>query len=337
MSKKLVNILSVITFCMVSSAYAELPTKAELITKIEANIKATSEALEKAVAEEAKFNKLLAEVEQKEKDALKLFEKLKDDDASVSKVIEAQNKLKEARQAKSEILETFEDIKASREEAATDAKEAKEALSDNCQNGTWVCPNIQYSGNYNTSNEAVVIVVLGNAKVFRISRPAEHIIIGNQEILNYELLDKQTLVLRGNVIGKTNIIILDKQGDAIIDQAAIIANSNVSLKNTSPYNIAKGKCIDSGGSPKRVRKNNSHLDLNVADLEILNFNAEPKSAIIGDPNILDVNIEHGKTAVIAAKNNGSSGVVILNEDGDVLLDTVVNVMQERVSVPFICE
>ena len=70
-----------------------------------------------------------------------------------------------------------------------------------------------------------VIVTVDQAKVFRISRPAATIIIGNPSIVDATIEDEQTLVLTGRSFGVTNLIILDENGDAVIDQAVVVRGS----------------------------------------------------------------------------------------------------------------
>jgi len=70
-----------------------------------------------------------------------------------------------------------------------------------------------------------VVVTVDQAKVFRISRPAATIIIGNPSIVDATIEDEQTLVLTGRSFGVTNLIILDENGDAVIDQAVVVRGS----------------------------------------------------------------------------------------------------------------
>ena len=78
---------------------------------------------------------------------------------------------------------------------------------------------------YSYDNSDKVIVTVDQAKVFRISRPAATIIIGNPSIVDATIQDEQTLVLTGRSFGVTNLIILDENGDAVIDQAVIVLGS----------------------------------------------------------------------------------------------------------------
>ena len=67
-----------------------------------------------------------------------------------------------------------------------------------------------------------VIVTVDRARVFRISRPAATVIIGNPSIADATIEDEQTLVLTGRSFGVTNLIVLDAAGDPIIDQTLVV-------------------------------------------------------------------------------------------------------------------
>ena len=76
-----------------------------------------------------------------------------------------------------------------------------------------------------TQSETSVIVTVDQAKVFRVSRPASTIIIGNPAIVDATIEDDQTLVLTGRSFGVTNLIVLDSNGDAIVDQPVVVRGS----------------------------------------------------------------------------------------------------------------
>lgn len=82
-----------------------------------------------------------------------------------------------------------------------------------------------YSDSTSYVDSEKVIVTVDQAKVFRISRPAATIIIGNPSIVDATIEDDQTLVLTGRSFGVTNLIILDAKGDAVIDQAVVVRGS----------------------------------------------------------------------------------------------------------------
>jgi Flp pilus assembly secretin CpaC len=67
-----------------------------------------------------------------------------------------------------------------------------------------------------------VIVTVDRALVFRIPQPASTIIVGNPSIADATVEDDKTLVLTGRSFGVTNLIILDKDGTAIVDQTLVV-------------------------------------------------------------------------------------------------------------------
>ena len=67
-----------------------------------------------------------------------------------------------------------------------------------------------------------VIVTVDRAKVFRVSRPAATVIVGNPSIADATIEDEKTLVLTGRSFGVTNLIILDADGNPIVDQTLVV-------------------------------------------------------------------------------------------------------------------
>ncbi len=72
------------------------------------------------------------------------------------------------------------------------------------------------------ANAEAVIVTIDRAKVLRISRPADTIIIGNPSIADAAIQDAQTLILTGRSFGVTNIVILDADGEPIVDETIVV-------------------------------------------------------------------------------------------------------------------
>lgn len=67
-----------------------------------------------------------------------------------------------------------------------------------------------------------VIVTVDRAKVFRVSSPASTVIIGNPSIADATVEDDVTLVLTGRSFGVTNLIVLDRQGQPIVDETVVV-------------------------------------------------------------------------------------------------------------------
>jgi Flp pilus assembly secretin CpaC len=71
-----------------------------------------------------------------------------------------------------------------------------------------------------------ISVIVDRAKVLHISQPADVVIIGNPAIADATIQDSQTLIITGRSYGTTNLIVLDKQGQAIADNIVTVEPSN---------------------------------------------------------------------------------------------------------------
>ena len=76
-------------------------------------------------------------------------------------------------------------------------------------------------------SDRAVKITIDRAKVVRIPRPADTVIIGNPGIADAVLQDARTLVLTGRSTGITNMIILDTEGDPIVDETIVVGNSEI--------------------------------------------------------------------------------------------------------------
>lgn len=70
--------------------------------------------------------------------------------------------------------------------------------------------------------DSAVIVTVDRAKVFRMSSPAKTVIIGNPSIADATVEDDVTLVLTGRSFGVTNLIVLDREGNPIVDETIVV-------------------------------------------------------------------------------------------------------------------
>jgi Flp pilus assembly secretin CpaC len=70
---------------------------------------------------------------------------------------------------------------------------------------------------------APIQVVVDQAKVMHIARPADIVIIGNPAIADATIQDDQTLIITGHSFGTTNLIVLDHSGQPIADAMVTVA------------------------------------------------------------------------------------------------------------------
>lgn len=94
--------------------------------------------------------------------------------------------------------------------------------------------------------EEGINIQMNQAKVLKLARPADTIIIGNPNIADASVQDASTIVLTGRGFGVTNLVVIDADGQPVIDEQIIVsrhfANSirvyrraNVQTLSCTPY------------------------------------------------------------------------------------------------------
>ena len=71
-------------------------------------------------------------------------------------------------------------------------------------------------------------VVMNQAKIVKLSRAADTIVIGNPDIADVAVQDGSTVVLTGKGFGVTNLVILDEAGSPIIDEQVTVTRATAS-------------------------------------------------------------------------------------------------------------
>ena len=66
-------------------------------------------------------------------------------------------------------------------------------------------------------------VLMNQAKIVKLSRPADTIVVGNPAIADASVQDASTIVLTGKGFGVTNLVILDRDGDPIVDEQIVVS------------------------------------------------------------------------------------------------------------------
>jgi Flp pilus assembly secretin CpaC len=75
---------------------------------------------------------------------------------------------------------------------------------------------------------AGIDVVMNQAKIVRLSRAADTIVIGNPAIADAAVQDATTIVLTGKGFGVTNLVVLDKDGSPIVDEQVTVGRDEAS-------------------------------------------------------------------------------------------------------------
>ena len=73
------------------------------------------------------------------------------------------------------------------------------------------------------ASAAGIEVIMNQAKIVKLSRPADTIVIGNPAIADASVQDASTVVLTGKGFGVTNIVILDLEGNPIVDEQIVVS------------------------------------------------------------------------------------------------------------------
>ncbi|MBC6717772.1 pilus assembly protein N-terminal domain-containing protein [Aurantimonas sp. DM33-3] len=68
----------------------------------------------------------------------------------------------------------------------------------------------------------VLPVEVDHARIVQIDNPAATVIVGNPAIVDVEVLSSNRLVLTGRSYGITNLVILDANGDIVMDQQVAV-------------------------------------------------------------------------------------------------------------------
>lgn len=69
---------------------------------------------------------------------------------------------------------------------------------------------------------SLIEVAIDHARVLQIDRSAGTVIVGNPSIVDIEVLSADRLVLTGKSYGITNIVVLDREGEILIDEQVAV-------------------------------------------------------------------------------------------------------------------
>ena len=78
---------------------------------------------------------------------------------------------------------------------------------------------------------ADIQVTMNQAKIVKLSRPADTIVVGNPAIVDASVQDASTIVLTGKGFGVTNLVVLDTEGSPIVDaQVTVVRQAASSVR-----------------------------------------------------------------------------------------------------------
>ncbi|RWK46020.1 pilus assembly protein N-terminal domain-containing protein [Mesorhizobium sp.] len=75
---------------------------------------------------------------------------------------------------------------------------------------------------------AGIEVTMHQAKIVKLSRAADTIVVGNPAIADASVQDASTIVLTGKGFGVTNLVVLDQEGRPIVDEQITVVRQDAS-------------------------------------------------------------------------------------------------------------
>jgi Flp pilus assembly secretin CpaC len=76
--------------------------------------------------------------------------------------------------------------------------------------------------------DAGIQVEMNQAKIVKLARPADTIVVGNPLIADAAVQDASTIILTGKGFGVTNLVVLDSDGNPIVDAQVTVMRQTAS-------------------------------------------------------------------------------------------------------------
>jgi Flp pilus assembly secretin CpaC len=76
------------------------------------------------------------------------------------------------------------------------------------------------------SADGGIQVVMNQAKIVKLTQDAATIVVGNPDIVDATVQDARTLVLTGKGFGVTNLVVLNPEGKAVVDESIFVSRND---------------------------------------------------------------------------------------------------------------
>ncbi|MGV8937874.1 MAG: pilus assembly protein N-terminal domain-containing protein [Allorhizobium sp.] len=73
------------------------------------------------------------------------------------------------------------------------------------------------------AEDGMLRVYMDHARVLKLDRPVSKVIVGNSAVADATVADATTIVLTGRSFGTTNLVLLDSDGNAIVDERILVS------------------------------------------------------------------------------------------------------------------
>lgn len=77
--------------------------------------------------------------------------------------------------------------------------------------------------NIGLAQDDMLRVFMDHARILKLDRPVSKVIVGNSQVADATVADPKTIVLTGRAFGTTNIVLLDADGNAIVDERILVS------------------------------------------------------------------------------------------------------------------
>jgi Flp pilus assembly secretin CpaC len=73
------------------------------------------------------------------------------------------------------------------------------------------------------AEDDILRVSMNHARVLRLDRAVSKVIVGNSKVADATVADATTIVLTGRSFGSTNLVLLDADGNPIVDERILVS------------------------------------------------------------------------------------------------------------------
>jgi Flp pilus assembly secretin CpaC len=87
----------------------------------------------------------------------------------------------------------------------------------------FACVLALVAGQAAKAEDEMMRVFLNHAKVLKLDRPVSKVIVGNAKVADATVADSRTIVLTGKAFGTTNLVLLDAEGNALLDERILVS------------------------------------------------------------------------------------------------------------------
>jgi len=76
--------------------------------------------------------------------------------------------------------------------------------------------------------DQTIQVEMNQAKIIKLSRAADTVVVGNPQIADASVQDAKTIVITGKGFGRTNLVVMGEDGTPIVDQQISVSRDSAS-------------------------------------------------------------------------------------------------------------